>query len=40
MGNKNVNEVINILREKASAGNYIFEFAVNYYLSRKLKQLI
>ena len=37
MGNKNVNEVINILREKASSGNYIFEFAVNYYLSRKLK---
>lgn len=37
MGNKNVNEVINILREKASSGNYIYEFVINYYLSRKLK---
>lgn len=37
MGNKNVNEVINILREKASSGNYIYEFVIYYYLSRKLK---
>ena len=37
MGNKNVNEVINILREKESSGNYIYEFVINYYLSRKLK---
>lgn len=37
MENKNVNEVINILREKASSGNYIYEFVINYYLSRKLE---
>ncbi len=30
MGNKNVNEVINILIEKASSGNYIYEFVINY----------
>lgn len=37
MANKNVNEVMDILRSKASTGADISVFVINYYLSRKLK---
>ncbi len=36
MTSKYVCEALNILREKVSVGNYINEFVINYYLSRKL----
>lgn len=37
MVNKNITKILNILRDKVSLENYIYEFVVNYYLSRQLK---
>lgn len=37
MDNKNINEIVDILRKKSNSRDYIYEFVINYYLSRKLK---